>query len=156
MINLKNRILRLSESDICNGEYVILDVNNQELWFTQIHIAEIKSLLQLSEEVKNANVESNSIEPDDTEAKSGLSVYNSYVGKQIKRKDGFSGIISKVDEQFVYVQVKTPSLRGGPQKDEITKIQLSFVIGNTNIYTIGWSVPTTDYKIMLKSKFYMQ
>lgn len=137
MINLKNRILRLSESDICNGEYVILDVNNQELWFTQIHIAEIKSLLQLSEEVKNANVESNSIEPDDTEAKSGLSVYNSYVGKQIKRKDGFSGIISKVDEQFVYVQVKTPSLRGGPQKDEITKIQLSFVIGNTNIYTIG-------------------
>lgn len=137
MINLKNSILRLSESDICNGEYVAIDVENQKLWFTQIHIAEIKSLLQLSEEVKDANIASNSIESDDEEAKSGLSVYNSYVGKQIKRKDGFSGVISKVDEQFVHVQVKTPSLRGGPQKGEITKIQLSFVIGNTNIYTIG-------------------
>lgn len=137
MINLKNNILSLSESDIYNGEYVAIDVENQELWFTQIHIAEIKSLLQLSDEVKDANIASNSIESDDEEARSGLSVYNSYVGKQIKRNDGFSGVISKVDEQFVHVQVKTPSRRGGPQKGEITKIQLSFVIGNTNIYTIG-------------------
>ena len=135
MNNFKNRILRLSESEISNGEYVVMDVENQELWFTQTHIAEIKALLQLAEDVKNADA-AVTTESGDDEDKAGLSVYNSYVGKTIKRKDGFSGKVTKVDAEYITVEVTTPSTKGGPQKGDQTKIQLSFVISNTGVYEI--------------------
>lgn len=129
------RILRLSESEISSGEYVAMDVENQELWFTQTHIAEIKALLQLAEDVKNADTVVPTQSSDD-EDKAGLSVYNSYVGKTIKRKDGFSGKVTKVDAEYITVEVTTPSTKGGPQKGDQTKIQLSFVISNTGVYEI--------------------
>lgn len=135
MESFKNRILRLSESEISSDEYVVMDVENQELWFTQTHIAEIKALLQLSEDVKKAAVVT-PIETGDDEDKTGLSVYDSYVGKLIKRKDGFSGKVTKVDGEYITVEVITPSVKGGPQKGEQTKIQLSFVISNTGVYKI--------------------
>lgn len=135
MNNFKNRILRLSEAEISNGEYVVMDVENQELWFTQTHIAEIKALLQLAEDVKNADAV-NPTQSGDEEDKAGLSVYDSYVGKLIKRKDGFSGQVTKVDGEYVTVEVITPSTKGGPQKGDETRIQLSFIISKTGVYEI--------------------
>lgn len=72
----------------------------------------------------------------DDEDKSGLSVYNSYVGKTIKRKDGFSGKVTEVDDEYITVEVITPSIKGGPQKGDETRIQLSFVISKTGVYEI--------------------
>lgn len=134
---LKQDILRLSEGDITSGDYVTLDVDGQELWFTQIHIAEIQALLRLSEDVQSGKKEDIPVEETgDDEDKGGLSVYSSYVGKRIKRKDGFLAEVVSVDDQYLTAKVITPSNRGGPKAGEETKIQLSFVISNAGVYEI--------------------
>lgn len=134
---LKQDILRLSEGDITSDDYVTLDVDGQELWFTQIHIAEIQALLRLSEDVQSGKKEDIPVEETgDDDDKGGLSVYSSYVGKRIKRKDGFLAEVVSVDDQYLTAKVITPSNRGGPKAGEETKIQLSFVISNAGVYEI--------------------
>lgn len=135
---LRQRIVRLSESDVTGGEHVALDVDNEEIWFTQTHMAEIQALLQLSDAVSSGKKEDPVITQDDEDDKGGLSVYSTYVGKRVKRKiDGFVGEVVKVDSDFLYIKVITPSKRGsGPAAGEETKVQLSFVIGNSGVYEI--------------------
>lgn len=49
----RGRILALKDTDISGAEYVAIEVDGQELWFTQTHIAEIRELLQLEIDVSN-------------------------------------------------------------------------------------------------------
>lgn len=133
----RKEILVLSEAEITADDYVTLEVDGQELWFTQIHIAEVQALLRLAEEVRIGKTEEVPVEETgDEEDKGGLSVYSSYIGKCLKRKDGFVGEVINVDDQYLVVKVINPSKRGGPQAGEETKIQLSFVISNTGVYEI--------------------
>jgi hypothetical protein len=135
----KEEILDLSESDITADDCVTLELDGQELWFTQIHIAEVQALLRLAEDVQAGKTEDvPAEETGDEEDKGGLSVYSSYIGKQIKRKDGFVGEVVGVDSEYLTVKIISPSNRGGqqPQPGEETKIQLSFVISNTKVYEI--------------------
>ena len=69
--------------------------------------------------------------------KKGLSVYSSYIGKHIKRKDGFEGDVVKLEDEYLIIKIiKIPSkgIYNGPKVGENTKIQLSFVIEHPNVY----------------------
>lgn len=126
---LRKRILALRDADISGEEYVAIEVDGQELWFTQTHIAEIRELLQLEHDVSHAP--SKTVGEESSESESGLSVYASYKGKRIKRKDGFLGEIVKVDAEYICVKI----LKGTKAGTE-TKIQLSFLSKNPGVYEI--------------------
>ena len=74
--------------------------------------------------------------PDDEGEKSGLSVYSGYIGKMIRRKDGFVGKVTDVStngkDTYVHVHVT-----GGKDAGKDTRIQLSFILKNRNVYTVS-------------------
>lgn len=134
----KRKITNTSESEITSSDFVTVEVDGQEIWFTQTHFAEIQALIRLAEDVKNDNqVNPVVADEEDTNSKEGLSVYSSYVGKTIKRKDGFTGKITKVDSEYMTIKVINASSKGnGPVAGDTTKISLQFFIGNPNIYQV--------------------
>lgn len=73
---------------------------------------------------------------DDDGEKSGMSVYSGYIGKTIRRKDGFVGKVTNVttdgDNAYVHVHVTD-----GKDAGKDTKIQLSFILKNKGVYSIG-------------------
>ena len=75
------------------------------------------------------------VSTDDESEKSGLSVYNGYKGKTIRRKDGFVGTVTDVytsgSETYLSVHVT-----GGKDAGKDTKIQLSFMLKNKGVYTV--------------------
>ena len=75
------------------------------------------------------------VSSDDASEKSGLSVYNGYKGKTIRRKDGFVGTVTDVytsgGETYLSVHVT-----GGKDAGKDTKIQLSFMLKNKGVYTV--------------------
>ena len=135
MENIRQEILAMKDSDIESGDHVALSIEeDNELWFTQTHFAEIRELMKLSEEVKSPKREAPvATDTDDESEKSGMSVYNGYIGKTIRRKDGFVGTVTGITTDAnnnSYVEVHVP---GG--KD--AKIQLSFILKNKSVYSIS-------------------
>ena len=65
-----------------------------------------------------------------------MSVYSGYIGKKIRRKDGFVGTVTNVtingDNTYVEVHVT-----GGKDAGKDTKIQLSFILKNKGVYCIS-------------------
>ena len=61
-----------------------------------------------------------------------MSVYSGYVGKVLRRKDGFVGVVKEVTDTYLIVDIKA-----GEKAGTETKIQLSFVIKNRGVYTIS-------------------
>lgn len=129
MDSLKNKILAIKDHEITGSEHVDIEIDGHELWFTQIHIAEIKELLQLDRDIKKNNSEDSTVFLDEDDDEVGLSVYLSYKGKKILRKDGFMGIVTDVTTDYLIVNVLK-----GPKAGEEIKIQLSFVTKNPGIY----------------------
>ena len=137
MSRVRKSFSKMKDSDIESSDYVAVPIDDDdELWFTQTHFAEIRELMRLAEEVKNSNSkplpQSNN---DDENEKSGLSVYSGYVGKSIVKKDGYTkdgyvGVVKKVDDQYIYVHVTSGKDEG---KDKM--IQLSFIIKKNGIYS---------------------
>ena len=125
----KSRILNMTEDDVSYEDYVAFSVGDSEIWFTQIHIAEIQSLMKLEKDVKSKDAEAVLVDKDETD---GLSVFAAYKGKKINRKkDGFLGEILEVNNDYLIVKILN-----GAKIGEETKIQLSFVIQNPDIYQI--------------------
>jgi protein-arginine kinase activator protein McsA len=117
-------------------DYVEVPVEEDVLWFTQVHFAEIQELIKLADEAKNANKKNDSeISPDDSEVESGTSVYKSLIGKRVKRKDGFEAEVIDLEEKKdgTYLVCK---ILNGPKINQETKIQLSFILSNPNVYQI--------------------
>ena len=55
MDNVRRSIQTMKDSDIENGDYVTVSLDDDdELWFTQTHFAEIRELMKLAEEVKQS------------------------------------------------------------------------------------------------------
>ena len=138
MSEFRKRIIGFKESDVMNGEQVVVPLGDCEIWFTQTHFAEIQELLKLEDEIKMSDqkgeitaIAESKTTPDNETENSGLSVYSSYVGKAISRKDGFKGIVTKVDSQYLYVDT-TDAL--GRKKE--TKIQLEFYLSHKGIYLL--------------------
>lgn len=138
MKTVRKVFLTKNDTDIESGEHVAVPIDDEnELWFTQTHFAEIRELLRLTEEVKITKQEPpTQTNPDDADEKSGLSVYSGYIGKTIRRKDGFVGKVTDVttDGKYTYVHVH---VIGGKDVGKDTKIQLSFILKNRNVYTIS-------------------
>ena len=76
------------------------------------------------------------ISPDDSEVESGTSVYKSLIGKMVKRKDGFEAEVIDLEEKKdgTYLVCK---ILNGPKINQETKIQLSFILSNPNVYQIN-------------------
>ena len=138
MESIRRSFLMMKDSDIENGDHVTIPLDNDdELWFTQTHFAEIRELLKLSDEVKQSKQAAPApASADDEGEKSGMSVYSGYIGKTIRRKDGFVGTVTNVttngDNAYVEVHVT-----GGKDAGKDTKIQLSFILKNKGVYSIS-------------------
>ena len=140
----KERILHLTEAEITAADYVAVEIGNKELWFTQTHIAEVKELLLLSEkmvvkaekmqqEMAKTDAEkkvSEQIKVPTSNVKHKQTDYKNYVGKYLKRSDGFAGKILKVDEQFIYAKIVK-----GKRVGEKIQIQIAFVESHPTVYT---------------------
>ena len=135
---IRNAFFERDDAQIQNGDHVAIAIDNDdELWFTQTHFAEIRELLKLEDDVKNQKaVVPAQVSADDANEKTGMSVYAGYIGKTIRRKDGFSGIITDVttNGQNDYVVVNVTK---GNKAGETTKIQLSFILNNKKVYSIS-------------------
>lgn len=130
MDRLKKQILASREADLSNDDYVSFEVDGQEIWFTQIHIAEIQALLQLEQDVKVSKAPAQ-VDPDEDDSKDGLSVFDSYQGKQVKRKDGFLGEITKVSDGYLHIKILK-----GPKAGEETKVQVSWLSSHPGVYEV--------------------
>ena len=138
MESVRKAILTKSDADVEAGDYVAVTLDDESsLWFTQTHFAEIRELMQLSEEVKtNKQKEPVRTSEDDESEESAMSVYAGYKGKVVRRKDGFAGKVTEVategEETYLYVHVI-----GGKNAGKDTKIQLAFILKNRNVYTVS-------------------
>lgn len=135
--DLKDKILDYSENEVSNMEQVELHVGTFNIWFTQVHFAEIQSLMKLERDVKDpkiATVSGDEEEGDDSEEenKGALNVYRAYKGKKIKRKAGnFVGDIIDVTDEYLIINV----IAGKDVGKEI-KIQLLFITQHPEVYEI--------------------
>jgi hypothetical protein len=113
-------------------DYVEVPVEEDCLWFTQTHFAEIQELLHLAEEAKKAKtIEKPDNNEDNPDEKTGISVYEDLVGKIVTRKDGFKGEVIAVDNEYVTIKIITP-IRDSEKLKPTIKYQLSFVINPAN------------------------
>lgn len=138
MDKVRKEFLTKSDADIEAGDYVAVAVTDEdELWFTQTHFAEIRELLLLIEKIDSGNAEPPiQVSADDEGEKSGLSVYSAYIGKTIRRKDGFAATVEDVtsDGKDTYLNVH---VTGGKDAGKDTRIQLSFILKNRSVYTVS-------------------
>lgn len=138
MRNIRKAFLTKSEADIENGDYVVVPLDDDDaLWFTQTHFAEIRELIRLEEEVKTTKVEAPvQASIDDEAEKTGMAVYASYKGKTIRRKDGFVGQVTDVStsgkDTYLHVHIT-----GGKDAGKDTKILLSFILKNRSVYSLS-------------------
>ena len=130
MKSFRDLILSHRDSDFSSSAHIEIPIGDDEVWFTQIHFAEIKELIELSEKVK-AKEPAPAPAVEEEGDSDGLAIYKQYEGKTIKRKDGFTGKILKVENEMLIVEVT-----GGPNAGSTTKIQLAFVLNNPKTYQI--------------------
>ena len=140
MAELRKDILSRKQEDITSQtEHVAVALDNDdELWFTQTHFAEVQELLRLTDEVKNGGKNKKPAPKpiEEEKEKSGVSVYAANVGKVIRRKDGFEGVIKdfvqKGDDEYYLVDV-----RKGKDAGKETRIQLAFILSHKDVYTFS-------------------
>ena len=137
---LMNSIVELTENQI-GVDYVSIPVEETELWFTQIHFAEIQELLKLSAAAKDVKKDvsdvqaRNSTSTEDTDDTVGIAVYKGLEGKIVTRKDGFKGKIISVNGDDVSIEVIATVRDNEKGKSQIT-YKLPFIL-NPKIYTIN-------------------
>lgn len=131
MDTFKRKILSLKESEIIGYDHVALDIGNHELWFTQIHIAEIQALLQLADDVKQKIVLHSVVESEEESNKNDLCVYSACKGKYLKRKDGFVGEVLDVNDKYLLVKIVK-----GDRTGQTISIQLAFIAEHPDVYQI--------------------
>lgn len=66
----------------------------------------------------------------------GVFVYSEYIGKTIRRKDGFVGKVTDVTTSGADAYVKV-HVTGGKDAGKDTSIQLSFILKNKGVYSIS-------------------
>ena len=138
MESIRKSFFSKNDTDIENSDYVSISIDDDdELWFTQTHFAEIRELMKLSEEIKKSKHPTPPLSSTDNEnEKSGMSVYAGYIGKTIRRRDGFIGTVTNVitngDNPCIEVQIT-----GGKNVGKTTMIQLSFILKNKGVYSIS-------------------
>lgn len=128
---LRRSLISAVEEEITNGKHVEINIGEDELWFTQTHFAEIHELLKLTEEIKKngsaqtAKSAKSSISPvEDTadQSKSGLDVYQAYIGKRVRhRVSKFNGKVIACDGLYISVLAEDGEKRGSTIKYNLSK-----------------------------------
>lgn len=113
----------LTETQISASDPVEVEFDNESIWFTQTHIAEIKELRALQEAAdkfkdgaggeQKKPVNSQPEEEDSEEVIiTGTDIYRDYVGKKIKHKAGGTGIVRTCDGKYIGIEFSTGSKAG--------------------------------------------
>lgn len=108
-------IAKLKDSEINGIDPVEVEIDGELIWFTQSHIAEIRELMVLQNEVANYNSRSSkkivaredevavTFEGEDINA--GTDVYREYIGRHIYHKEYKShGTVTNCDGTYIEVQ----------------------------------------------------
>ena len=146
----RNAIVGKKDADITGDDHVSVALSDREVWFTQIHFAEVKELILLNHEILRQSsrpadpVPNASSQKTKQVAKASPSVkqtpqdsttnvfWRDLIGQNIRHKQGrFSGVITKIDNQSIYVDV-----RRGFRSGEQIRIELKYVIGKNAMYEI--------------------
>ena len=118
------RIKSLDQQVINSNDPVKIDFENESIWFTQTHIAEIKELMTLKDAVEDyvdnsstASGQNTSLEEvqDDSEAEevhAGTDVYKDYIGKRIFHKSEGYGIVKSCDGKYLGIEFEKGSKAG--------------------------------------------
>ena len=110
-------IEELTETQISISDPVEVIFDNESIWFTQTHIAEIRELRALQEAADKFNdgagssqkqtVSSKQQEEEDPEAEiaiTGTDIYKDYIGKKIRHKAGGIGIVRTCDGKYIGIE----------------------------------------------------
>ncbi len=132
MRSFAQNILNMKEDEISNTDCIVIPLDDQEIWFTQSHLAEVRALMKLKDKVKeNKDKPQEQITDENTE-KSGYSVYESYIGKRITRnRDGMSGIITSIENETVVIDVDE-----GAKAGEKIQVGIEYLSSTRGIYDI--------------------
>ena len=126
---IKERILEITENEVLTSNQVVVNIEGNSIWFTQVHFAEIQSLIKLANDVEDNNIptvkNTDLEEHGDSNEKAGLGVFEGYIGKRIRRKrDGWIGEIVGIDTEKGHAQIKSLS---GNNVGEIKDFVLSAI-----------------------------
>lgn len=137
----RERIKAVKENYILGHEHITLQLEDKEIWFTQVHIGEIQALLTLKSEAKNVI---NLAQGKNTEkdSKNGHNAYLAYEGKYLI-KEGFVGKVLKVvldtnEENNGYLKVKVLK---GRKIDSVIDLQLYFLRTHPDVYQVTETKP---------------
>ena len=148
MDGFRKAIMDKQEYEVCNGDQVIIQVGDSEIWFAQTHFAEIQELLRLTDAVKENTSKSesecdreckrsadNAVQFADADEKPGTDVYAAYIGKSVSRKDGFRGVVTGLEptKDDCYLIVKI--LSGATNGKDTTSISIEFILQHRGVYS---------------------
>jgi hypothetical protein len=130
MAGLRDRIVAITELGATDVDQVIIAIGDDELWFTQTHFAEIQELLKLTDDikkgsstqgVKDAKPAVANTSGSDDENKSGLSVYQEYIGKRVRHKGAkITGKVVVCDGQYISILAETGEKAGNTIKYDLS------------------------------------
>jgi hypothetical protein len=111
-----------------------MTVEDEQLWFTHIHFAEIRELLKLIKEIESRKPTEEAMDATNEGEESAMSVYDALVGKIISRKDGFRGQIESIVGEFAVVKI-LPPIREVDKGKESVKVGIQYIT-DPKIYTM--------------------
>ena len=127
---LIDEIMNLDEDEIGEQDPVSINIEDQDFWFTQTHIAEIKELMLLKKEAKRGKYSSGSVAtprtgsgepgtdtPDDDPLQNGLNVYFDYVGKRVlHKKNNEKATVTACDGKYIVLKFDSDTSDGEGKK----------------------------------------
>lgn len=138
MESLRNELLNLHSTFIEQNNPVIIKINDKELWFTQMHIAEIHELLVLMKDVKDCenslkdkkeSCEAPPINPEvvATFNHTIFAKYAAMVGKKIKyksKRECFDGVVESLDNNGdLWILIETGHNKGEKRRYSINTLE---------------------------------
>jgi hypothetical protein len=120
-------IKNLNEIEIEKMNPVGVRFGEDKIWFTQTHIAEIKELILLLDEVHNHKDDRGGELANESSEKviAGIDVYKEYVGKRVRHKNIGIGIVRKVEGDVISIEYED-----GPKAGRLIKYSLEICINN--------------------------
>lgn len=128
-------IEELSEAEISTMDPVKVELDNESIWFTQTHIAEIRELLALKKAADNSDkkeVQQKTYSKEEAEAEeaeeihAGTDVYKEYIGKRVYHtKQKIYGTVKDCDGKYLEIEYES-----GPKKGHVAKYSLEMCLGN--------------------------
>lgn len=120
-------IKNLNEIEIEKMNPVGVRFGEDKIWFTQTHIAEIKELILLQDEVHNHKDDRCGELANESSEKviAGIDVYKEYVGKRVRHKNTGIGIVRKVEGDVISIEYED-----GPKAGRLIKYSLEICINN--------------------------